>query len=622
MNLLSFQEDNYSGLAEMKLREAFQKVIQKSDNFNPWEWAEANIILSERSSANAGPYDASFTPAWKWPMEVFADPYVRQLTAMKSVQCGGTQWIINLLLYAIKQMGLPILYVGQTEGDVKKFIKNKYDPVEKTCQPVSDLRVKANAAWNEREYSTCQMAIGWGSSPNVLASASIGLLALDEVDKYKQKDKSEAHPFDLAVKRVTAYPDTHKILVTSTPTVPTGIINREYKKGSMHVGKLKCPDCGEHHEWKFSKDTFSWPDECRDAEGNYDLDLVKEHAFFRCPGCKQKIYEHDRIDMLQTIKYFQTNFKAPSEHISVHVPAFYSPFVSIGNVCSWFLKANKTQNGLRDLHTQAFAIPFQAKAIVNDDKTIVRLQKVTPFEYHRAPRTNFPDKDGNFEAVELPFNPVFISTTVDVQGDHFWIMQCAFDIFGNCAILDWGCVYGYQEIRAWQRRVYSFQKRKRITSRFNLIDAGFEMKKEGGVYDFILQSKGAWLPCVGRNNSYFELIQSKVVSFRNRQFELYSFQDSTCKELLYQGRMKMKVSEQLWLPKVVDNDLINQLTDEQLVEVETKDGFAMEWQAKEKNNHLGDCAKMQIVLWEHLGAGAVRDRQEAKELEAKAKEIS
>ena len=208
----------------------FQKYIQKGNDLNPWEWSEANIVLSEKSSAHHGQYDASFTPAWKWPMEVFTDPHVRQITMPKSVQSGGTQLLINLMGYSIKNVCMPMLYVGQTESDVKKFIKRKYDPVMAECPPVNDLLLNANSAWNEREYSTCDLTIAWGSSPNALASASIGLLFLDEVDKYKQKDKSEAHPFDLATKRVTSFPDTHKILVTSTPTVPTGIIWREWKK--------------------------------------------------------------------------------------------------------------------------------------------------------------------------------------------------------------------------------------------------------------------------------------------------------------------------------------------------------------------------------------------------------
>lgn len=599
-----------NNLLEKKFEDSLRKFIQKTEDLNPWQWAEKNVVLSERSSSNAGPYDASLTPAWKWPMEVFADPYVRQLTAMKSVQCGGTQWIINMLLYAVEHNRLPMLYVGQTEGDVKKFIKNKYDPVEQSCEQIANLRMPGKSAWNDRDYSTCSLNIGWGSSTNVLASSSIGILALDEVDKYKQKDKTEPHPFDAAKKRVTAFPDTHKILVTSTPTVPTGVINQQYQKGSMHVGKLLCPQCGEFHEWKFSKETFRWPDECRDADGEFDLDLVKEHAFYSCPTCAEKIYEPTRIDMLQTIKYFQTNHKAPSDHISVHVPAFYSPFVSIGNVATWFLQSNKTANGLRDLHTQCFAIPFEAKATVNDEKTIVKLQEVTPFKYDRAHRRNLPSKDGKCEPVYLPFNPVFISTTVDVQGDHFWICQCAFDIMGNCAILDWEKVFSYEEIKQWTKRVYQFGERK-LTSSANMIDAGFEMKKQGGVYDFILDSRGRFLPCIGRNNKLFELIQSKAVSFRNGRFELYTFQDPTFKEILYSHRMKMRGKEQLWLPKVLDNVLISQLIDERLVEKETKNGIELLWESMNKNNHLGDCMKMQMVIWEHIGAAVVRDRADA-----------
>lgn len=589
---------NYQQRIDDIVRKCFRKHIRKVENLKPSEWIEKYVVLSEMSSSIPGPYEFSSSPAWLWVSDLMGDPDVRRISVMKSVQLGGTQWMINCILYSIGNLGLPLLYVGQTEKDVKKFLKAKFGPVEADCEPVASMRTKKSEAWNEISYETCLMDIGWGSSANSVASTSKGVVILDEVDKYVQKDKSDVHPAQGARERVTGFPDNHKLLETSTPTDESGEIAKCFNEGSQHVLHFACPSCGFRQDFVFSRSSLVWSEEARDEEGTYDLNLVEKTAVYNCqnPDCDHQITEEERLDVLEDLVPYQKNPNASKSHVSLHVSAFYSKFMTLGKIAVRFLVGRRTPNGLRAFYTQILGLPFVQQAITNDEDTIRTLQKRTPFSYLRSPISEKP--------VELPCRVAFISTTVDVQKDSFWIMQCAFTKDGHCMILDWGQIYGYNEIQAWVKRVYTYKGRK-YTSRFNLIDSGYQAKALGGVYLFVIRSKGLFLPCVGRDNRLFEVIQEKAQTFRGISFNLYSFQDPYFKEILYQHRMKSFSKEQLWFPRVLDNDLISQLTDERLVEEETKDGRVMKWKSKEDNNHLGDTLKMQMVLWEKLGAESV-----------------
>ena len=575
----------------------FQKDIRKVKNMTPAEWVEEYVVLSRLSSNISGNYEFSNSPAWEWITNQMANPEVRRISVEKSVQVGGTQWIINCMLYSVDMIGLPILYVGQTQGDVKKFLKAKYDPVESECVPVMELKPKTGESWKEKTYDTCLMDIGWGGSANSVASSSKGVVLLDEINKYVQKDKTDVHPAQGARERVTGFPDNHKLLETSTPTDDKGEISKAYLEGSQHSLQIACPECDFRQEMTFSMNSLVWSDDSKNEEGEWNLDKVEETAKYVCCECGYQMDEEDRIMALDDLLPVQGNLNAPKDHISVRVHAFHSKFMSLGKIAVRFLKGRKTPNGLRAFYTQVLGMPFVPEAVTNTAKTIRDLRDRTPYVYLR------PDKTAKI--YELPCEVAYISTTIDVQGSSFWIMQCAFTKEGHCMILDWGEVYSYKEITRWIRRKFSFKGRK-YTSRFNFIDSGYLAKKLGGVYLYVIKMGGLVLPCVGRDNPHFEVVQERVQTFRGISFNLYSFQDPYFKEILYQHRMRSFSNEQLWFPKVTDNDLINQLTDERLIEKETANGVKMVWEAKEDNNHLGDCLKMQMVLWEELGAKSLQ----------------
>ena len=584
------------------LSDCARSLIRKKENLSPVEWVEKYVVLSKLSSSIPGPYRFDQVPALRWITDQMGNPEIRQITLLKSVQFGGTGLMINFLLLGIAR-GKPLLYVGQTETDVKKFLRAKFDPVEKNCRPVSELKSTKKTEWNVKLYDGCILDIGWGSSVNSLASSSKPWVARDEIDKWKQSDKSDIHAVEAAEERTTAFPDDSLILDTCTPTVEEGPIYQLYLRGSQHELHVKCPKCGHRQGLEWSLTRVVWPDDCTNQDGEIDMDRAMEEARIVCVNeeCGAHLDEDDRLEMLKDLVPVATNPLAPSSHISLRVSALYSRFMSLPKIVKRFIEGRKTPMGMRAFYTQVLGLPFKPEAITNDAETIKELQARSP-DYLRASR-----KLGKENAYELPFRPWFITTTVDVQGDHYWILQCAFDREGNCAVLDWEKIYSCKEARVWAKERFYSHEGDVMRSRFNFVDSGHRAKAVGGVYQFVIESRrhagAAFLPCVGRNRDNMEMVQETDAKYRGIMFKLYSFFDPYFKELLYQHRMRSYSKEQLWLPKVLDNELVNQLTDERLMEKREPDGNTkMIWESDKGNNHLGDCLKMTMVIWERMAA--------------------
>ena len=79
---------------------------------------------------------------------------------------------------------------------------------------------------------------------------------------------------------------------------------------------------------------------------------------------------------------------------------------------------------------------------------------------------------------------------------------------------------------------------------------------------------------------------------------LYTYGDDIFKEELYRNRIKERSGKAWYLPINITNEYIEQLTAERLVERNLpRGGIEFVWETS-RNNHLGDCEKMQLVFWD------------------------
>jgi len=559
------------------------------------EWIEKYIKIPDYSP-RPGDYSVDYTPFWRGIYGWYDDPEVTRISLQKGVQISGTQGIQNLKLYSIANERMPQMYVGQTEKDVAKYVSTRLEPMIEECPSIKDLMVRGGKNTNtQKDFKTATMFIAW-PTVNALASSSVGRGFFDEINKWAHIKKTEAHPYDLAWKRLTAFLKVGiKVVETSTPTDELGLITKAFKAGSQHLYNVPCWKCERPFVHHFSKETVWVPPESKRADGSYDLDMIEKETRYVCPHCKEKISDNYRDRMILAGEWKQTNFQAPKDHRSAHISGFISPTITYGKMAREFFEKKGTANGLRDHYNNYQGLPFTPKAVTNSGETIKKLIEKTPVTYKRG---------------ELPFEPYTIITTVDVQQRSFWFIKMAYDSLGNVWIIDWGELPSYQSIIDEIEKPHAFEGVD-YYSNGGLIDSGYEAKRENGVYAFCQKSNRRFHPVKGWADSVsrFKTVEFKDFDHNGLPIRLYNINDGFFKSELYGTRMKGFSKEMLCLPVDPDNELIDQLTDERLISVLGR----MVWESEDPsnpNNHLGDCAKYNLAAWSHINPNAPKKEKD------------
>ena len=119
-------------------------VIKKClENFTPPEnltvdeWADKYRILPA-TSAEAGPWRTNRTPYLREPMRAFTDPKVSRIVMVASSQVGKSELELNIIGYIIMQDPGSILYIQPSEGNGKKFSRQRIAPMIRACKGLRD----------------------------------------------------------------------------------------------------------------------------------------------------------------------------------------------------------------------------------------------------------------------------------------------------------------------------------------------------------------------------------------------------------------------------------------------------------------------------------------------------
>ena len=75
------------------------------------EWAESNLVLSERSTGFPGMYRGDRSPYTREPIDSLTDPFVEELTICSAAQIAKTMMLMVMMGYAIDQDHGPMLMV-------------------------------------------------------------------------------------------------------------------------------------------------------------------------------------------------------------------------------------------------------------------------------------------------------------------------------------------------------------------------------------------------------------------------------------------------------------------------------------------------------------------------------
>ena len=603
----------------IELRDTLIEIISSCyrprEKIKVWEWIEGNCELTTESGAKyKGPIDTGRTAYTRGIYEAYADHSVRFLTLAKSAQVGGTLVLKNLVLWDIASNPSPGLYATANVNMAKRFNDRELEPHFTHCKTVDLLAVRKREKWSKLEKlfkNGATLGLIGSNSPSNLGSRSVENIKMDEVDKWPPESNREAPADQLAEARTKSYEDIRKVFTISTPTIENGAIWQRYLSGTQEKYYVPCPHCGFKQELHFfykegeKNGGVWWPNDCRREDGSYDLDRVERETRYRCARCDGAIHNDQKHAINLAGEWVKTNPNAPSSHRSFHISALYSPFETWGGVARVYLQSKGSAGRLHDFWNNYLGLPWVRQATIVKHSAIREIVEISP-DYRRG---------------ELPIKPIAISMTVDVQQENFWWVIRAWERTGVSYLIDYGAAISYEDLGEIVSTKYEFDGQVYGIYKA-LIDSGYAASHRKGVYDWCLASCGKFVPTKGASKrqglrSSFRISAVEHKRDRNREIlNLYTYDDDIFKEELYRNRIKERSGKAWYLPIDITNEYIEQLTAERLVERNLpRGGIEFVWETS-RNNHLGDCEKMQLVFWDvvapYAGLNEPEDEQDER----------
>lgn len=299
------------------------------------EFADREIIVTSGPLAHTR-WQTDYAPYQRGILDVFHEAGVQTAVVMGSSQWGKTACAVVVVSYHIAHDPGQILVVEPTVDPMAKdFAQNRLDPVIAASPALADVVSKKRAKDQSntmlaKTFRGGAIAIGGANSAASLASRSVRLLVLDEIDRYPAELPGEGNTIAIAFKRTTAYGRRARRLLLSSPTLKDGPIHAWFQRGDQRRYHVPCPSCGAlfAYAWK----QVRWVDD--------DPATARIH----CPACDYGLDDVERVAVLRHGAWIPD---APDRRdksvVSFHLWEAYSPMSSLAAIVSGFLAARVDQ---------------------------------------------------------------------------------------------------------------------------------------------------------------------------------------------------------------------------------------------------------------------------------------
>ncbi len=213
---------NHSPIAS--LAAIWRDAYRLPPDYRVSDFCDAELIVPTGPLAGTR-WRTDFAPYQRGILDAFHEPGVELVAVMGSSQWGKTPIALNLVAYHVAHDPCPILVVQPTRDPMAKdFSLNRLDPLiaatPMLAERVSKKRAKQSSNTTFlKTYRGGLLAIAGANSASSLASRSIRLLILDEVDRYPMELPGEGNTIEIALKRTATYAGRRRVLLISSPTM-------------------------------------------------------------------------------------------------------------------------------------------------------------------------------------------------------------------------------------------------------------------------------------------------------------------------------------------------------------------------------------------------------------------
>lgn len=562
------------------------KTLKPPEKMTVSQWADKYRIIPAGTSNQPGRWKTSKTPYLRGIMDAFSDDRIEEIVFIKPTQVGGTESILNILGYIVDQDPSSTLVVYPSDTLAEDISKNRIQPMLRATKPLAEKFREDDSKLLALQFDNMYIPLTGANSAASLSSKPIRFVLLDEVDKYPPRSGGgkEADPISLARERTNTFSYNKKIFITSTPTLKTGAIWREWESCTRQLFfYVPCPHCGRMQRLRFHQ--LKFPKEGSKTERS-------AAAYYECPYCQGKISDADKNKILQLGQWMNEGetegMRVSPKKTGFALNAIYSPWLSFADVAYKWLDAQGDQEKMQNFVNSWLGEPWE------DVGSTAGAQKVL-------------DNRGVYTRGMVPDWAQIITCGVDVQQNCLYYTVDAWGQGKKIYNIDHDCIPGVDFNTLWDviNQTYYDTKGRDWYIDLALIDSGDQTDQ---VYDFCYVHNPLTVPVKGSSTPIPARYRVSAIQREGsaaRGLNLIICDGSYYKTMIYAKINAVDGSWQVF--DGVDQEYCEQITNEHKV-FERKNGVgSWVWRPKTSGapNHYLDCEVYAACAADLLGAFAL-----------------
>lgn len=560
-----------------------KSILASTEELTVSEWAEKFRVL-DNSSNITGKWSNSITPYLIGIMNAFNDPYIREIYLCKASQLGGTEALINILMYLISECPAPTMIVYPSDDLAKDISNDKLKPAFRLVLQIKRIFQENSSKELRLKFKTMVIYLRGSGSPAKLSSKAIKYLFFDEIDKMGGASKKEASPYNLAMERIKTYKSQSKVFACSTPTLKTNYIWSLHENADeVYHFQVPCPHCGEFIELKWKQ--VKYVDDDKEEMSPYER---AKTAVYICQGCGCEIKDGEKPGMLRDGKWVAIKKRGigHAKSVGFWINSLYSIFVTWADVAEEFIKSKDDPELLQNFINSWLAECWEDTKLKTTEELVLKRQT-------------------DDEEFVVPDWAKLLTGGVDVQESSLYYTIRAWGDHLTSQNIAHGQVTSFTDIENIMNLEWKQSDGTPMVVNLVLVDSGY---RADDTYDFCANNSDWALPCKGASNpmnNHYQISKVNKLNSKAYGMQLVIVDGEKYKDMIA-GRMRKENGIGSWMVyRGCDNEYAKQVTAEHKVNVRMGNGKSRQkWTLKTSHadNHYLDAEVYAMAAADMLGA--------------------
>ncbi|WP_027715835.1 phage terminase large subunit family protein [Desulfuromonas sp. TF] len=528
------------------------RIFKRRDPTTPSRWNSKNRVVVQGS--RPGLWRPETVPYAPEVLDTIGEKSVERVVMCWTPQTAKTDIANGFLGYVTDYAPGPALVVMPDKNLCKRVSKNRLLSMLENSPRLAELitdNPDDKQTYEVHLKNGADWYLSWASSPAMLSMISIRYLFRDEIDKWAEQCGKETDPLKLSFVRTNVYRGKRKIVDSSTPTLTTGPIWLALNACSeIRDYWVACPLCGGWQKMTF--DRIKWPAEEKDPEAIKDGNL----AWYECADCGEAWDDHRRDQAVRAGSWVARKKAKNPKSVGFHLPAWYSPFVSLSECAAAYVEARPVREGkiVNRLAWINFLNQYAAEAYKEEEGEVPEWEKIQARAENYGPA--------------VPMRAGVLTAFADVQDDRLEVEVVAWGRGEEAWSIDRHIIPGvpvlpsvWQELDRYLRREWRHESGAKMRIASAGVDTGGHYTKQA--YAFVKKryhrriygTKGSSVPGKG--------IVGRPTKSNLGKIPLFIVGTETAKETIF-SRLNLDQGEEgfIHFPQKYDEEYYKQLISE------------------------------------------------------------